>query len=103
MGFRAASHAGSWYSGNRQTLALQLDQWLDRVPGTLEGLGSLPVPGARIIIAPYVQASAHPCSSHTDPRIPVMRDTATPDLAPPTPTRLWICPKRESIRSQEAS
>lgn len=51
---REATHAGSWYSGSQSTLARQLDQWLAQVPGELENVGSFPVPGARIIIAPYV-------------------------------------------------
>ncbi|KAL5341233.1 MEMO1 family [Aspergillus crustosus] len=53
MGTRAASHSGSWYSDDRRALTNELDQWLAQVPGTIEGLGSLPVPGARIIIAPH--------------------------------------------------
>jgi predicted class III extradiol MEMO1 family dioxygenase len=59
MGTRAASHSGSWYSDDRCALTDQLDQWLAQVPDTIEGLGSLPVPGARIIIAPYVLARTH--------------------------------------------
>ena len=54
MASREASHAGSWYSGNRSSLTRQLDQWLGQVPDEIEGVGSLPVPGARVIIAPYV-------------------------------------------------
>ena len=54
MASREASHAGSWYSGNRSSLARQLDQWLGQVPDEIEGVGSLPVSGARVIIAPYV-------------------------------------------------
>ncbi|KAL4912790.1 MEMO1 family [Aspergillus aurantiobrunneus] len=53
MSSRAASHSGSWYSDDRRALTHQLDQWLAQVPDTIEGLGSLPVPGARIIIAPH--------------------------------------------------
>lgn len=52
MPSRKASHAGSWYSANRSKLIQQLDQWLAAVPGQTDGLGSLPIPGARIIIAP---------------------------------------------------
>jgi predicted class III extradiol MEMO1 family dioxygenase len=51
---RAASHAGSWYSASRETLASQLDAWLARVPDRIPGIGQLPPAGARIIIAPYV-------------------------------------------------
>lgn len=54
MPSREASHAGSWYSDNQRVLTRQLDQWLGQVPGELEKIGSLPVPGARVIIAPYV-------------------------------------------------
>lgn len=64
MPSREASHAGSWYSGNQRDLTRQLDQWLGQVPGELEGIGTLPVPGARVIIAPYgiVLASIPGCS-----------------------------------------
>ncbi|KAL4878369.1 MEMO1 family [Aspergillus karnatakaensis] len=53
MGTRAASHSGSWYSDDRRVLTNQLDQWLAQVPDNIERLGSLPIPGARIIIAPH--------------------------------------------------
>ncbi|KMK57761.1 hypothetical protein Y699_03181 [Aspergillus fumigatus Z5] len=52
MQSREPSHAGSWYSDNRSTLTRQLDQWLAHVPNEIEGIGSLPVPGSRVIIAP---------------------------------------------------
>lgn len=54
MQSREASHAGSWYSDSQRTLTRQLDGWLAQVPNSIEGIGSLPVPGARIVIAPYV-------------------------------------------------
>jgi hypothetical protein len=54
MQSREPSHAGSWYSDNRSTLTRQLDQWLAQVPNEIEGIGSLPVPGSRVVIAPYV-------------------------------------------------
>lgn len=54
MAVRDPSHAGSWYSDNPRTLQRNLDQWLDQVPDQIEGIGSLPVPGARVVIAPYV-------------------------------------------------
>lgn len=54
MPFRRAFHAGSWYSDRRRTLTDQLDGWLAQVPDNLEHVGSLPVSGARVIIAPYV-------------------------------------------------
>ena len=53
MGSREASHAGSWYSDDGETLTRQLDNWLDKVPDEIEGIGKLPIPGARVIIAPY--------------------------------------------------
>ena len=52
MPSRDASHAGSWYSDSARTLTRQLDQWLAQVPDEIDGIGQLPVPGARIIIAP---------------------------------------------------
>jgi predicted class III extradiol MEMO1 family dioxygenase len=51
MGTREASHAGSWYEDDAEELSSQLDEFLDRVPATLDG-SSLPIPGARVIIAP---------------------------------------------------
>ncbi|EFR04477.1 MEMO1 protein [Nannizzia gypsea CBS 118893] len=64
MTVRRPTHAGSWYSDNRATLQAQLDQWLDLVPGELEGLGKLPVPGARVIIAPHAGYSySGPCAA----------------------------------------
>ncbi|KAL2857115.1 MEMO1 family [Aspergillus pseudoustus] len=53
MAYRAASHSGSWYSDDRDALTHQLDQWLAQVPGAIQGVGSLPVPGARVVIAPH--------------------------------------------------
>ncbi|KAI9038532.1 protein MEMO1 [Aspergillus affinis] len=65
MQTREATHAGSWYSGSQSTLARQLDQWLAQAPGELENIGSLPVPGARIIIAPHAgYAYSGPCAAH---------------------------------------
>jgi hypothetical protein len=52
MSTRKASHAGSWYSSQASTLSRELDQWLAQVPGEIEGK-PLPIPGARIIIAPH--------------------------------------------------
>ncbi|KAF4635275.1 hypothetical protein G7Y89_g2827 [Cudoniella acicularis] len=52
MTTRVASHADSWYKGDPEQLGAQLDQFLAQVPDTVEG-SSLPVPGARVIIAPY--------------------------------------------------
>ncbi|PGH06390.1 AmmeMemoRadiSam system protein B [Blastomyces parvus] len=53
MPSREATHAGSWYSDHEPTLSSQLDKWLSQVPDELPGLGRLPVPGARIVIAPH--------------------------------------------------
>ncbi|KMQ44072.1 MEMO1 family [Trichophyton rubrum] len=64
MSIRRHTHAGSWYSDHGPTLEAQLDQWLDLVPGKLEGLGKLPVPGARVIIAPHAgYAYSGPCAA----------------------------------------
>ena len=61
MSTREASHAGSWYSSSKSQLSTQLDGWLDKVNtpvqpigqvSSQESLSSLPVPGARMIIAP---------------------------------------------------
>jgi hypothetical protein len=51
MTTREASHAGSWYSSRPSTLSSGLDEWLAQVPASIEGK-ELPIPGARIIIAP---------------------------------------------------
>ena len=59
MSSREASHAGSWYSDSTRTLTRQLDDWLAQVPDSMDNVGSLPVPGARVIIAPYVFYAAH--------------------------------------------
>lgn len=56
MPSREASHAGSWYSDSTRTLTRQLDDWLAQVPDSMENVESLPVPGARMIIAPYVSS-----------------------------------------------
>ena len=61
MSIREASHAGSWYSSSKSKLSSELDGWLADVPTPVECIGprsagqtvdSLPVPGARVIIAP---------------------------------------------------
>jgi hypothetical protein len=51
MATREASHAGSWYSSRPSILSSELDEWLAQVPASIEGK-ELPIPGARIIIAP---------------------------------------------------
>lgn len=50
---RPASHADSWYEGNPRELSSELDDNLADVPATLHD-SPLPIPGARVIIAPYV-------------------------------------------------
>jgi predicted class III extradiol MEMO1 family dioxygenase len=63
---RSASHAGTWYSARSKVLSGELDQWLSEVGDSVkpvdvttgerrdagEGWTTLPIPGARIIIAP---------------------------------------------------
>ena len=49
---RVASHAGSWYSADGPSLSRQLDSWLSNVPDSIDGIGVIPQPGARVIIAP---------------------------------------------------
>lgn len=51
METRPASKAGSWYTGKPKDLEEELDEYLAEVPETVDG-SSLPIPGARIIIAP---------------------------------------------------
>lgn len=51
MTTRNASHAGSWYKSSRSLLANELQEYLDAVPSVIADQ-PLPVPGARIIIAP---------------------------------------------------
>ncbi|KAK2742513.1 hypothetical protein FQN55_007799 [Onygenales sp. PD_40] len=61
---RKATHAGSWYSDHGPTLSQQLDEWLAQVPDEIEGIGALPVPGARVIIAPHAgYAYSGPCAA----------------------------------------
>lgn len=51
MNTRPASKAGSWYERDPAVLAAELDDYLARVPETVDG-SPLPIPGARMIIAP---------------------------------------------------
>ncbi len=51
MATRKASHAGSWYTADAERLSSQLDGWLEAVPDTTNE-SSLPIPGARVVIAP---------------------------------------------------
>ncbi|KAK6333138.1 hypothetical protein TWF718_010960 [Orbilia javanica] len=52
-GTRSASHAGSWYSDDKGTLDRELSGYLSNVPDNIDGVGDIPPPGARIIIAPH--------------------------------------------------
>ncbi|KAL7961136.1 MEMO1 family [Trichoderma compactum] len=52
MDTRPASKAGSWYEKNPATLAGVLDDYLATVPKSVDD-SSLPIQGARIIIAPH--------------------------------------------------
>jgi len=54
MTIRAASHAGSWYTDHGPTLEHQLDEWLNNVDRSIDGIGQIPQSGARVIIAPCV-------------------------------------------------
>ncbi|KAK2767685.1 hypothetical protein FQN54_003843 [Arachnomyces sp. PD_36] len=64
MPAREATHAGSWYSDDGPALSRELDHYLDQVPDQIEGLGSLPVPGARVIIGPHAGYSySGPCAA----------------------------------------
>jgi AmmeMemoRadiSam system protein B len=60
---REASHAGSWYKGNPKELNRELEDFLDRVPATLDG-AELPINNARVIIAPHAGYSySGPCAA----------------------------------------
>lgn len=51
-GTREATHAGSWYEDSADILSRQLDDFLNRVPATIDGKEP-PIRMARVIIAPY--------------------------------------------------
>lgn len=93
MSSREASHAGSWYSDSQRSLTRQLDQWLGQVPDKIEGVGSLPVSGARVIIAPYVPCYQLWLWDGTDSLD--MRAMRILDLVLPMRTRRWTCPRRK--------
>jgi AmmeMemoRadiSam system protein B len=50
---RSATHAGSWYIGNKSKLDKQLDQFLEAVPLSGPDYTSLPVTGARFLVGPH--------------------------------------------------
>ncbi|WYZ44029.1 hypothetical protein EsH8_VII_000465 [Colletotrichum jinshuiense] len=49
---RRPGKAGSWYAADPKVLREQLEDFLGKVPDQIDGTG-LPVPGARVIIAPH--------------------------------------------------
>ena len=49
---REASHSGSWYTDHGPSLTSQLQGWLDDAERDMAELRKVPLPGARIIIAP---------------------------------------------------
>lgn len=51
MATRKAGKAGSWYVASPDELNSELDDYLSKVPGAIDG-ASLPISGARIVIAP---------------------------------------------------
>lgn len=51
-GTREAAHAGSWYEDSPGVLSRQLDDFLSKVPTSIDGK-ELPISKARVIIAPY--------------------------------------------------
>ncbi|KAJ2204909.1 hypothetical protein IW143_005436, partial [Coemansia sp. RSA 520] len=59
MTVRQATHAGSWYTDDREQLDYELQQWLDNVPEQVTEVipvgDSCPVPvkGIRAIIGPH--------------------------------------------------
>lgn len=55
-GTREATHADSWYEDSADVLSRQLDDFLDRVPSTIDGKQP-PISKARVIIAPCVAYS----------------------------------------------
>jgi len=63
MGTRPPAKAGSWYVGQPDELEEELDEYLDSVPEQLDG-SSLPIPGARVIIAPHAGFTySGPCAA----------------------------------------
>ncbi|KAJ9150291.1 Memo-like protein [Pleurostoma richardsiae] len=63
MRVREASHADSWYDGDPEVLSDELDSNLAKVPDTINDT-KLPIPGARVIIAPHAGYSySGPCAA----------------------------------------
>ncbi|KAI0400799.1 MEMO1 family [Xylaria palmicola] len=62
-GIRPTGKATSWYEGDPRILSEQLDGFLDDVPASLNN-ASLPVSGAKVIIAPHAGYSySGPCAA----------------------------------------
>ncbi|KAI2638531.1 MEMO1 family [Xylaria nigripes] len=62
-GTREADKAGSWYEANPEALSRQLDGFLNDVPSSINN-ETLPIPGARVIIAPHAgYAYSGPCAA----------------------------------------
>ncbi|SPO02175.1 related to protein tag-253 [Cephalotrichum gorgonifer] len=60
---RPASHAGSWYEDDPTVLSSELEQNLEEVPSSIHD-SSLPIPGARVVIAPHAGYSySGPCAA----------------------------------------
>jgi AmmeMemoRadiSam system protein B len=53
MATRPAGKAGSWYKADARRLSAQLEGYLAGVDAAAVGCDELPIPGARIIIAPH--------------------------------------------------
>lgn len=54
-GIREAGKADSWYEGDPEVLSEQLDGFLSDVPASINDT-NVPIPGAKVIIAPYVNS-----------------------------------------------
>ncbi|CAJ2500187.1 Uu.00g030400.m01.CDS01 [Anthostomella pinea] len=62
-GTREASHAYSWYDGDRDVLSAKLDSFLDDVPSSINN-SNLPIPGAKVVIAPHAGYTySGPCAA----------------------------------------
>ncbi|KAJ5103276.1 UPF0103/Mediator of ErbB2-driven cell motility (Memo-related) [Penicillium argentinense] len=65
MACRQADHAGSWYRKGPDRLNDQLRGLMGAVPREMDHAGELPVPGARVIIAPHAGYSySGPCAAY---------------------------------------
>lgn len=102
---REATHAGSWYTDSKSQLNKQLEGWLGAVQSPLscigphssgETLDTLPPPGARVIIAPYVISRKQDRSLMPVLKLSVgMRDMPTQDQLLPGHTNAGMYHKRE--------